>query len=74
MKALHLTLSPRKGALVRVLGLAERRGFDPVHVGLEARADGDFDLSLGVVSTRPVELLVRQLNRLLEVKRAEVCS
>lgn len=74
MNALQLTVAPREGALVRVLGLVERRGYAPVSVAFASGEDGDFELSLGVRGSRPVELLVRQLSRLLEVKRVEVQS
>ena len=74
MNALELTVSPREGALVRVLGLVERRGYAPVRVAFSREEGGDCRLFLGVKGTRPVELLVRQLSRLIEVKRVEVCS
>ena len=74
MKALQLTVAPREGALVRVLGLVERRGYAPVRVDFSSGEGGDYQLSLGVMGSRPVELLARQLSRLIEVKRVEVCS
>ena len=74
MKALQLTVAPRDGALVRVLGLVERRGYAPVHVDFSSGPDGDYELNLGVRGARPAELLARQLARLLEVKRVRVVS
>ena len=38
---LDLTLRQVEGALVRVLGTTERRGFIPVRVDGETRTDGD---------------------------------
>ena len=74
MNALQLTVAPRDGALTRVLGLVERRGYAPVRVEF-ARADGgDYELSLGVRGGRPVALLARQLGRLLEVRSVRVVS
>ncbi len=72
MHALRMTLAPREGALVRVLGLIERRGFVPIRMGVEPSDNGNSELSLVVRSTRPIELLIRQLNRLLEVSCVEV--
>lgn len=72
MHALQLTVTPGNGALVRILGLVERRGFTPVRVGMEPSDDGLLALSLEVQSGRPVDLLVRQLTRLFEVLRVEV--
>jgi len=74
MKALQLTVAPRDGALLRVLGLVERRGYAPVHVDFASVDGGDYELNLGVLGARPVELLARQLGRLLEVKRVRVVS
>lgn len=74
MHALQLTVSSRDGALVRVLGLAERRGFTPVCVGVESTETGSYAMSLGVESDRPPELLARQLGRLTEVRAVKVLS
>ena len=72
MHALKMTLAPREGALVRVLGLIERRGFVPIRLGVEPSENGNSELSLVLKSSRPVELLTRQLDRLLEVSSVEV--
>ena len=72
MHALQLTLQARNGALTRVLGLVERRGFTPIRVGVETTDHGTLELAMDVVSQRPVQLLVRQLTRLLEVETVEV--
>ena len=74
MNALQLTVTSRHGALLRVLGLVERRGYAPVHVAFEAGEDGHCQLSLGVLGGRSVDLLARQLSRLAEVKHVEVRS
>ena len=74
MHALRLTILPRDGALVRVLGTVERRGFVPVEMGMKTSASGQCEVSLRVKSSRSVDLLKRQLDRLLEVLRVEVVS
>ena len=67
MHELQMTIRSRGGALVRVLGLIERRGFKPTRMEMESMADGSLELAVDVASQRPVELLTRQLQRLQEV-------
>lgn len=63
-----VTLKPVDGALVRVLALAERRGFSIRD--LTTRLDGGFiDLELEVASDRSVDNLCRQLAKLHDVER-----
>lgn len=70
---LTITLNRVEGALVRVLGLAERRGFTAL--ALAAEPDGDrFRLSLTVASTRPIEQLLRQLDKLFDVHHADLAA
>jgi acetolactate synthase II small subunit len=70
---LELELHAAEGALVRVLGLVERRGYRAV--GVTARSAGDaLLLSLTLRSARPVEPLLRQLEKLYDVRRAVVAS
>jgi len=72
MHVFLLKFAPREGALVRILGMVERRGYVPTRMGLEPCDDGVVELSLEVRSTRPADLLARQLGRLLEVQSVEV--
>ncbi len=68
---LSIAMTRTEGALVRVLGLAERRGFPPISI--DARPDGElFLISLTVRATRPIELLIRQLTRLFDVQDVEL--
>ncbi len=64
---LHIQLRTCEGAVIRALGLIERRGFrlETVHAG-EAQGDGQ-TLRVTVSGTRPVDLLKRQLERLYDV-------
>ena len=67
---LEIQLANKPGALVRVLGLAERRGFAPF------RAGGSFGpttqmVHLTVSDDRPVEHLVRQIQKLYDVRHVE---
>ena len=70
MHSLNLELNDQEGALLRLLGTAERRGWRPVSVS--AHADGGrLTVRLTVRGTGSVELLCRQLYRLHDV--AQVC-
>ena len=62
---LDLTLRRAEGALVRVLGTVERRGFRPLNVDGEARHDGDrWHLRLDVEGERKATVLTAQLAKL----------
>lgn len=69
---LQIQLRATEGAIIRVLGMTERRGFrlEQVHVG-EAQGDGH-DVQLTVSGDRPVALLKRQLDRLYDVIWVEI--
>lgn len=69
---LELTLRQAEGALARVIGCAERRGFRPVGVDGEARDDGDrWHLRLSVEGERPAEALTTQLAKLYDCLAVE---
>lgn len=62
---LDLTLRCAEGALVRVLGTVERRGFRPLGVDGEAQRDGDrWHLRLAVEGEREAATLTAQLAKL----------
>ena len=62
---LDLTLRQSEGALIRVLGTAERRGFRPLNVEGETHSEGDrWHLQMTVESERPPEGLHQQLAKL----------
>ena len=70
---LDLTLRHSEGALSRVLGTAERRGFRPVNVEGETHTDGDrWHLQLTVESERPAEALHQQMARLYDCLDVQV--
>ncbi len=69
---LNITLGGAEGAVIRALGLIERRGFS-----LESCSVGEIDnnrraMEVSVTSTRPGDLLKRQLERLHDVYTVEV--
>lgn len=64
---LDLTLRRAEGALARVLGTAERRGFSPVRIDGEAQADGDrWHLQMTVEGQREADNLQQQLAKLYD--------
>ena len=71
-RTIEVGLTHAEGAIVRTLGLIERRGF-VVH-GVETHADpsgGALVLRVDVGSRgRPFEVLVRQILRLFDVRHA----
>ena len=70
---LDLTLRRAEGALVRVLGTAERRGFQPVRVDGDASGDGDqWRLRMTVEGQREPEGLQLQLAKLYDCLSVEV--
>ena len=70
---LDLTLRQAEGALTRVLGAAERRGFRPLAVDGEAQADGDrWHLRLTVEGERDHDNLRSQLAKLYDCLSVEV--
>lgn len=71
--SLNLEVSAVEGALVRVLGMTERRGFRPVAFSASS-SDDALLLSLTVFSERPIELLIRQLEKLFDVRRVDLAS
>ena len=73
--ALKLQLAPVDGALLRVIGVTERRGWSAtaLQAELDTQEEG-LDLKLTVLGSRSIELLVRQLAKLHDVRRVEVAS
>lgn len=70
---LDLTLRQAEGALARVIGTTERRGFSPVSVDGETRADGDrWHLRMTVEGERAPESLQQQLAKLYDCLTVEV--
>ncbi len=69
---LHIQLKTAEGAVLRALGLIERRGFrlETVHAR-EAQGDGQA-MTVTVEGDRPADLLQRQLERLHDVLWVEL--
>jgi acetolactate synthase II small subunit len=70
MCELNLLVASTEGALLRVLGTIERRGFTFAALSTQATAQG-MRLSLTLSSDgRAAEVLLRQLRRLVDVREA----
>jgi len=70
---LDLVLSPSEGALTRVIGMVERRGFTPHSiVGSPAVDDGHWRLQLVVDGVRPPETLRLQMLKLYDCVSVEI--
>lgn len=70
---LELTLRRAEGALLRVLGTAERRGYQPVSIDGELRCERDrWRVSLTVEGERSGEALEAQLAKLYDCLSVEV--
>lgn len=71
---LDLVLHPAEGALLRVIGMAERRGFAPraIHGAPDAADQGRWHLQLVVDGTRPPETLCRQIEKIYDCVSVQV--
>ncbi len=71
---LRIELSTAEGAMLRALGLMERRGYLLQTCRLYAEMEGRKVLDIQVESDRPASLLKRQLERLHDVLTVKVKS
>ena len=60
---LELQLTAAEGALIRVLGVIERRGFTASSVQAERDADGQWQVRMIVAGSRPGPTLAQQLEK-----------
>ena len=73
--ALQLKLASVDGALLRVIGVTERRGWSATALQAEPGLEADtLNLHMNVMGDRPVELLVRQLSKLQDVHAVGVAA
>ncbi|HEY5970599.1 MAG TPA: ACT domain-containing protein [Pseudoxanthomonas sp.] len=70
---LDLVLKPAEGALTRVIGMAERRGFTPQSInGEPAGEDGRWRLQLVVDGQRPAETLRLQMLKVYDCVSVQI--
>ena len=73
---LVVSFTPTEGAVIRVLGLVERRGYSLRGLAMEERADCasmTIDLEARDASRR-VEVVARQLDRLVDVNSVSIVT
>ncbi|MFC1777833.1 ACT domain-containing protein [Pseudomonadota bacterium] len=70
--SLNIQLSASEGAVLRALGLIERRGFSLGKCAISEAGEGGRSMEVTVSSSRPGDLLKRQLERLHDVKSVEL--
>ena len=71
-QTLHIEFEPAEGAILRLIGLVERRGYDVRSISLPASAEDNMSLDLGVMARdagRDIGVLRRQIHRLIGVRR-----
>ena len=70
-QSLHIEFEPAEGALLRLIGLIERRGYAVQRLVLPVRTKGCMALDLGLKSNgagRDIGVLSRQIRRLVGVR------
>ncbi|MDQ7018036.1 MAG: ACT domain-containing protein [Robiginitomaculum sp.] len=71
-QTLHIEFEPAEGAILRLIGLVERRGYDVRSISLPPSSNGSMSLDLGVMARdvgRDIGVLRRQIHRLVGVRR-----
>ena len=72
---LDLVLKPVEGALVRVIGMTERRGFAPHAIAGGSDGEGGrWRLQLVVEGSRPAETLRRQLLKVYDCESVAIAA
>lgn len=61
-------IAQTEGSLIRVLGVIERRGYRLQELTVQPAGPDGFQLSFSIESTRDVSILVKQLERLFDVR------
>jgi acetolactate synthase II small subunit len=72
---LDLVLKPAEGALLRVIGMVERRGFAPQAIAVPDAADGGrWHLQLVVDGQRPPETLRQQMLKVYDCESVQITA
>ena len=74
ISTIELSLERAEGAIIRAIGLIERRGFAVTSINTTAQDNADtLALRLEVASRgRPFDVLVRQIEKLFDVRSARL--
>jgi len=71
---IHIQFEPAEGAILRLIGLVERRGYDVSSIQLASSKQGRMDLELGLNPrqlSNNIHTLKRQIHRLTGVSTVE---
>lgn len=71
-RCFEIDLDHVEGALLRVLGTVERRGFALVEMAAEKPDAGSYSIRLRLDSKRDPQVLCRQLERLVDVRNVRL--
>ena len=71
---LDLQLTAAEGALIRVLGMIERRGFTASSIQAERTADGQWQVGMVVDGQRSGQTLAHQLGKIHDCTRVSVVA
>jgi acetolactate synthase II small subunit len=69
---LEITMAASEGALIRVLGTVERRGYSLNTLHVEKTQDEKMQVSMNLESDRDANVLCRQLGRLYDVQNVSL--
>jgi len=73
-RRLEITMAASEGALIRVLGTVERRGYSLNTLHVEKTSNENMQISMEVESDRDANVLCRQLGRLYDVQNVNLQS
>ncbi len=69
---LTIEFSPEEGAIIRLLGLVERRGYEVKTINLPLTSKNNSSLDIAIIArdaSRDIGVLQRQISRLIGVQR-----
>ena len=73
-RRLEITMAASEGALIRVLGTVERRGYSLNTLHVEKTSNENMQISMELESDRDANVLCRQLGRLCDVQNVNLQS
>ena len=71
--SMKLSMKPAPGAILRVIGLAERRGYDPLFVSAE-HLGSELVMYMTVRADRPIQIFVSHIQKIFGMNSVEVLS
>ena len=71
--SMKLIMNPAPGAILRVIGLAERRGYDPLFLSAEHLGE-KLVMYMTVRADRPIHIFVSHVQKMFGMNSVEVMS